>query len=95
MRPRSGLALRHGLGMVNSPGTIDSDYRGVVQVLLINLGQEPVTVQPWRPDRAASRRAGGTGGMGADGRLDETRARRRRFRQHRHGSVSDGSEIRR
>jgi len=44
VRPRSGLALRHGIGMVNSPGTIDSDYRGVIWVLLINLGQEPFTV---------------------------------------------------
>lgn len=44
VRPRSGLALRHGLSMVNTPGTIDSDYRGEVAVLLINLGQEPVTI---------------------------------------------------
>jgi dUTP diphosphatase len=41
VRPRSGLALRHGIGMVNAPGTIDSDYRGEVGVLLINLGAEP------------------------------------------------------
>lgn len=40
MRPRSGLALRHGIGMVNTPGTIDSDYRGEVGVILINYGQE-------------------------------------------------------
>lgn len=46
VRPRSGLALRHGIGMVNSPGTIDADYRGEVGVLLINLGQEPFTVTP-------------------------------------------------
>ncbi|OYT69746.1 MAG: deoxyuridine 5'-triphosphate nucleotidohydrolase [Armatimonadetes bacterium JP3_11] len=45
VRPRSGLALRHGIGMVNAPGTIDSDYRGEVQVILINLGQEPFTVR--------------------------------------------------
>jgi dUTP pyrophosphatase len=45
VRPRSGLALRHGIGMVNSPGTIDADYRGPVQVILINLGQEPFTVR--------------------------------------------------
>lgn len=44
VRPRSGLAVRHGIGMVNSPGTIDADYRGVVHVILINLGQEPFTV---------------------------------------------------
>lgn len=44
IRPRSGLALRHGLTMVNAPGTVDWDYRGEVQVLLINLGQAPVVV---------------------------------------------------
>lgn len=41
VRPRSGLALRHGLTVLNSPGTIDADYRGEVQVLLINLGEQP------------------------------------------------------
>ncbi len=41
IRPRSGLALKHGLTVLNSPGTIDADYRGEVQVLLINLGQAP------------------------------------------------------
>jgi dUTP pyrophosphatase len=51
VRPRSGLALRHGIGMVNAPGTIDSDYRGEVGVLLINLGSEPFTVR--RGDRIA------------------------------------------
>ncbi len=40
MRPRSGLAAKHGISCVNSPGTIDSDYRGEVKVILINLGQE-------------------------------------------------------
>lgn len=40
VRPRSGLAFKHGIGMVNSPGTIDADYRGEIKVLLINLGQE-------------------------------------------------------
>ena len=44
VRPRSGLAARHGLTVLNSPGTIDADYRGEVQVLLINLGGESVTV---------------------------------------------------
>lgn len=44
VRPRSGLALRHGLTVLNAPGTIDSDYRGEVGVILINLGPEPVTV---------------------------------------------------
>lgn len=44
IRPRSGLALKHGLGMPNSPGTIDADYRGEIKVLLINFGSEPVTI---------------------------------------------------
>ena len=44
VRPRSGLALKHGITVLNSPGTIDSDYRGEVMVLLINLSQEPFTV---------------------------------------------------
>ena len=42
VRPRSGLALKHGVGMVNAPGTIDSDYRGEVGVILVNWGREPV-----------------------------------------------------
>ena len=46
VRPRSGLALRHGVTVLNSPGTIDSDYRGEVQVLLVNLGAEPYVVRP-------------------------------------------------
>lgn len=44
IRPRSGLALRHGLTLLNSPGTIDSDYRGEIQVLMVNLGDRPFTV---------------------------------------------------
>jgi dUTP pyrophosphatase len=44
VRPRSGLALRHGITVLNSPGTIDSDYRGELQVLLINLGDRPVSI---------------------------------------------------
>jgi dUTP pyrophosphatase len=46
VRPRSGLALRHGLGIVNAPGTIDSDYRGEVAVVLVNHGQAPYVVEP-------------------------------------------------
>jgi dUTP pyrophosphatase len=41
VRPRSGLAVNHGIGIINAPGTIDSDYRGEIKVALINLGQEP------------------------------------------------------
>jgi dUTP pyrophosphatase len=44
VRPRSGLALRHGVTVLNSPGTIDADYRGEIQVILANLGAEPFTV---------------------------------------------------
>jgi dUTP pyrophosphatase len=44
VRPRSGLAARHGITCLNTPGTIDADYRGVVQVLLINHGPEPFTI---------------------------------------------------
>ena len=51
VRPRSGLARKFGIGMVNAPGTIDADYRGEIQVLLVNLGQEPFVIQ--RGDRIA------------------------------------------
>jgi dUTP pyrophosphatase len=51
VRPRSGLAIRHGVTVVNAPGTIDADYRGVVAIGLINLSQEPYTIR--RGDRIA------------------------------------------
>ena len=51
IRPRSGLALKHGLTLVNSPGTVDSDYRNTIKVLLINLGREPIAIK--RGDRIA------------------------------------------
>jgi dUTP pyrophosphatase len=44
VRPRSGLALRHGVTVANAPGTIDADYRGELKVLLVNLGREPFTI---------------------------------------------------
>src|SRR4029077_9422233 len=44
IRPRSGLAFKHGLSVPNAPGTIDADYRGEIKVLLINLGTEPVSI---------------------------------------------------
>jgi len=90
VRPRSGLALRSGITVLNSPGTIDSDYRGEVGVLLVNLGERPFTVA--RGDRiaqlvvarcervtpvearAASATPRGRGGFGSTG----TRARGRR-----------------
>jgi len=46
VRPRSGLAIRDGLTVLNAPGTIDSDYRGEIQVALVNLGQDPVRIEP-------------------------------------------------
>jgi dUTP pyrophosphatase len=46
VRPRSGLALRHGIGIVNAPGTIDQDYRGEIGVVLVNHGNEPFVVEP-------------------------------------------------
>ncbi len=51
IRPRSGLALRHGIGLVNSPGTIDSDYRGEIGVIVINWGSEPFMIR--KGDRVA------------------------------------------
>lgn len=51
VRPRSGLAVRHGVTILNAPGTIDSDYRGEVKIALINLGQDPYLIK--RGDRIA------------------------------------------
>jgi dUTP pyrophosphatase len=45
VRPRSGLALRHGLTVLNAPGTVDADYRGEIQAILVNLGTEPFTIE--------------------------------------------------
>lgn len=46
VRPRSGLALKHGLSIVNTPGTVDSDYRGEIGIIVINLSNDPYTIQP-------------------------------------------------
>ena len=46
VRPRSGLAAKHGLSLLNAPGTIDADYRGEIGVILVNLSNEPFTIQP-------------------------------------------------
>ena len=46
IRPRSGLALKHGISVLNSPGTVDADYRGEIGVILVNLSNEPFTVNP-------------------------------------------------
>jgi dUTP pyrophosphatase len=83
IRPRSGLALKHRLAVLNSPGTIDSDYRGEVQVILSNFGAEPFTVGrgmricqallarverlEWRPVERVPDTARGAGGFGHTG----------------------------
>jgi dUTP pyrophosphatase len=71
VRPRSGLAARHGLTVANAPGTIDSDYRGELMVLLVNLGDAPVVIG--HGDRIAQAvLAPVSRAVWADGPLDET-----------------------
>jgi len=83
VRPRSGLALKHGITVLNSPGTIDADYRGEVQVILANLGTEPFTITrgmriaqmvvasyarvEWQQVLTLPETARGTGGFGSTG----------------------------
>lgn len=83
IRPRSGLAFKHGLTVLNSPGTVDADYRGEVKVLMINLGQEPFAVKrgeriaqmvvapvtqiAWQPVADLDETARGAGGFGSTG----------------------------
>lgn len=83
VRPRSGLAFKHGIGLVNSPGTIDADYRGELKVLLVNLSHEDFVVQDgeriaqlvvarhetvaWQPVEVLSETARGAGGYGSTG----------------------------
>lgn len=84
VRPRSGLALRHGITVANAPGTIDSDYRGQVSVILINLGPKvyeishgdriaqlilaPVIRIDWNLTRSLDETTRGTGGFGSTGK---------------------------
>lgn len=84
VRPRSGLALKHGITVLNSPGTIDADYRGEIRVILANLGMEPVTLArgervaqlvlapvsriAWTPVAVLPESARGAGGFGSTGR---------------------------
>lgn len=84
VRPRSGLALRHGVTVLNSPGTIDADYRGEVGVILVNHGQEPFIVRrgeriaqlvvaaharaTWQAEEVLAATARGAGGFGHTGR---------------------------
>jgi dUTP pyrophosphatase len=83
IRPRSGLAYRHGVTVLNSPGTIDADYRGEVKVLLINHGEEPFSVErgtriaqmvvarharlEWKERNALEETVRGSGGFGSTG----------------------------
>jgi dUTP pyrophosphatase len=89
IRPRSGLALKHGLTVLNAPGTVDSDYRGELSVLLVNLGEGPVTLSrgeriaqlvvapvqriAWREEESLSETARGAGGYGSTGTHDSTK----------------------
>ena len=84
IRPRSGLSVRHGITVINSPGTIDADYRGEVQVPLINLSNEPFVIEDgeriaqmviarheviqWEPVEELSETKRGAGGFGHTGR---------------------------
>ncbi len=84
VRPRSGLAAKHGVTVANAPGTIDADYRGEVKVLLVNLGKEPLAITRgmriaqlliapvprvvWKPVTALTDTSRGAGGFGHTGR---------------------------
>jgi dUTP pyrophosphatase len=80
IRPRSGLALKHGISVPNAPGTIDSDYRGPLGVILVNLGDEAFRRGAWRADRAGGRRAGGAGGLRRGRRVERDRPGKWRLR---------------
>lgn len=84
IRPRSGLAIRHGISLVNTPGTVDADYRGEIKVILVNLSNEPFTLNPgeriaqmvvarhekvqWDEVEVLEESARGEGGFGSTGR---------------------------
>lgn len=84
IRPRSGLAIKHGIGIVNAPGTIDADYRGEIRVILVNLSNEDFTIQDgericqmviaqharveWEPVDSLDETERGAGGFGHTGR---------------------------
>lgn len=83
IRPRSGLAARHGITVLNSPGTVDADYRGEIRVILVNLSDEPFTVNPgeriaqmviaryervvWEESETLDETERGAGGFGSTG----------------------------
>jgi dUTP pyrophosphatase len=84
VRPRSGLAVKHGITVLNSPGTIDADYRGEIGVILINLSNEVFTISPedriaqlviaqytqiiWEPTQTLEESERGSGGFGSTGK---------------------------
>lgn len=84
IRPRSGLAAKHGITVLNSPGTIDADYRGEIKIILVNLSGEPFTVEAgeriaqmivaryeqieWQPAEELGTTARGAGGFGSTGK---------------------------
>lgn len=84
IRPRSGLAFKHGISLLNSPGTIDADYRGEIRIIMANLGQEPFVIHrgdriaqlivapvatvEWRVTDSLSETARGDGGFGHTGK---------------------------
>ncbi len=84
IRPRSGLAIKHGISLVNTPGTIDADYRGEIKVILVNLSAEPFTLNPgertaqmvvarhekveWDEVEVLEESSRGEGGFGSTGR---------------------------
>ena len=88
IRPRSGLALKHGISLVNSPGTIDADYRGEIGVILINHGEVPFLLK--RGERIAQMVVAQIqpGCLGGDGRTGRDAARRRRLRAY--GTITAG-----
>ena len=80
VRPRSGLAAKHGVTVLNSPGTVDADYRGEINVLLVNLGHRTIHDPPRRAHRADGGGAGDARGTRARGFAVDHDTRRRRIR---------------
>ena len=84
IRPRSGLAAKHGISIVNAPGTVDADYRGEIKVILVNLSNEPFAIAPgeriaqmvvarhetveWEPVETLEESERGSGGFGSTGK---------------------------
>jgi len=84
MRPRSGLALKHGISLLNTPGTIDADYRGEIGIILVNLSSEPFVINDgericqmviathaqvdWQPEEQLDETERGAGGFGHTGK---------------------------